>query len=76
MPDLSIVDKIIETPHKYHEIIENASYDELKVVFIVYKQKYTEENPSDLLKFYSEDTLREKILGCSKSILCSLNHLK
>ena len=69
MDNPSILNKIIKNPQMYEVIINKASYDELKVIFEAYKQRYTDENLANILPFYSEAKLRQKLLGCSQTVI-------
>lgn len=72
-----IIWKIISEPSDYTTLINNASYEELKEIFIQYQKNYLEE-PTSAIPFYeNEQVLREKLLGCSKTVISSLrNNLK
>ncbi len=67
-----ILNEIIKNPQMYEVIINKASYDELKVIFEAYKQRYTDEKPAHILPFYSEAELRQKLLGCSQTVISTL----
>lgn len=64
-----ILNEIIKNSQMYEVIINKASYDELKVIFEAYKQRYTDAH---ILPFYSEAELRQKLLGCSQTVISTL----
>lgn len=76
MQNTSIIETIINNPEQYQVIIEQASYSDLKLVFETYKQQYTDEDPCQILQSFNEISLREKLLGCSKSVISTLREVK
>lgn len=72
MQNTFIIETIINNPELYQSIIKQATYSDLKLVFETYKQKYTNEDPSQILQFFDEDSLRQKLLDCSDVVIITL----
>lgn len=70
-----IIKKIIQNPQNYKTIIQQASFDELKEVYTTYMKHYTSENVYIMVQSYTESALREKLLGCSRTVMDTLSKM-
>lgn len=67
-----IIGEIISEPSNYETLINNASYEELKAVFIQYQKNYLEDPVSTISFYENEEGLRNKLLGCSSTVISTL----
>lgn len=69
-----IIQRIIDSPNDYKNILENATFSELIEIFTEYKQHYTDENIGSIVQLYHDErTLRDKLLDCSQSVIETLS---
>lgn len=69
-----IIQRIVNSPNDYKDIIQCADFSELKEIFTEYKQHYTSENIGSIVQFYNDEpTLRDKLLDCSQSVIDTLS---
>lgn len=70
---MRVIQNIKNNPiSEFKKIIDNATYDECKEIYVAYKSKYTSEDASLDLSCYNEEELREKLKGCSETIYATI----
>lgn len=71
----NIIQKIVDNPENYQKIIHESSVDDWKVLYKFYQSYYTKENIEIMLDCFTEEQLKEKLLGCSQTIISTLKSL-
>lgn len=75
MSKSKVIQQILVCPERYQETIQQANYDDLKIVFSTYVQHYTCESSKKIMENYSEQELREKLLGSSQTVISTLKQI-
>lgn len=68
----NITQKILDNPENYKEIINGSTFDDWKELYKIYQSYYTKDNVDIMVNCYTEENLKEKLLGCSQTIISTL----
>lgn len=68
----NVIQQILSCPENYPKIIQQANYNDIQTVFSTYIQHYTGEEPREIMGHYTEQELREKLLGSSQTVIRTL----
>lgn len=71
----NITQKILDNPENYKEIINGSTFDDWKELYKIYQSYYTKDNVDIMVNCYTEENLKEKLLGCSQTIISILKKL-
>lgn len=71
----NIIQKILDNPENYQQIINESSTDDRKELYKTYKSCHTDDNVEIMANCFTEEELKNKLLGCSQTIISILKML-